>query len=129
MKYVIDTYAWIEYFIGSEKGDRLKEIIRDDRNTLITATTCMAEICSWALREGFNHNQLIAAVRANSEIEDISLDEWVAAAQARHELREKLNNFGMMDAVLVVKMRKHSAKILTGDRHFKNIKNVEYLGE
>ena len=128
MNYIVDTYAWVDYFIGSKKGSIVREIIDDDKNLLITPSTCITELHSWALRGNHKFNKLLEAVHANSEIEDVSLQEWISAAKIRHEIKKKINNFGLMDAVLIAKMEKHSAKILTGDRHFKGIKNVEYIG-
>ena len=30
--YLIDTYAWIEYFIGSKKGEQVKQIIENKKH-------------------------------------------------------------------------------------------------
>jgi predicted nucleic acid-binding protein len=43
VKYLIDSYAWIEYFIGSEAGEKVKPIIEDLEEKL-TPTICLAEI-------------------------------------------------------------------------------------
>jgi hypothetical protein len=42
--HIVDTYAWIEYFIGSEKGEKAAVIIDDPNEHLITVECCLAEI-------------------------------------------------------------------------------------
>ncbi len=45
-KYVLDSWAWIEYFEGSPKGERVKDIISDSRNEILTHSVSVAEIIS-----------------------------------------------------------------------------------
>ena len=40
---VFDTYAWVEYFAGSEKGSVVKSLI-DSKEEIITPTISLAEI-------------------------------------------------------------------------------------
>jgi len=35
MLYIIDSYAWVEYFIGSKKGEVLKKLFLDEKNYFI----------------------------------------------------------------------------------------------
>ncbi|MCD6456175.1 MAG: hypothetical protein J7K81_05235 [Methanophagales archaeon] len=42
--HIVDTYAWIEYFIGSKKGEKAAVIIDDQNEPLITVECCLAEI-------------------------------------------------------------------------------------
>ena len=43
MKYVIDSYAWIEYFMGTQTGEKVKSII-EGMEEKITPTICIAEV-------------------------------------------------------------------------------------
>ena len=43
-KYVLDSYAWIEYLDGSEKGRFVRELLFDRKNEAITASICVAEV-------------------------------------------------------------------------------------
>ncbi len=36
--YVIDTYAWVEYFQGSDMGAKAKQYIQDGRATTVSST-------------------------------------------------------------------------------------------
>ena len=49
MKYVIDSYAWIEYFMGTKTGEKVKPTI-EGQEEKITPTICLAEIYAKTLR-------------------------------------------------------------------------------
>ena len=48
-KYVIDSYAWIEYFTGSELGEKVKSLIENSEEKL-TPTICLAEVYAKTLK-------------------------------------------------------------------------------
>ncbi len=54
-RYVLDSWAWIEYFEGSRKGERVKEIILDSRNDIFTHCVSVAEIISKAEKKRIGH--------------------------------------------------------------------------
>jgi len=43
MRYVIDSFAWIEYFMGTKAGEKAKPIIEGVEEK-ITPTICLAEV-------------------------------------------------------------------------------------
>ena len=49
MKYVIDSYAWIEYFMGTKAGEKVKAII-ENSDEKITPTICLAEVYAKTLK-------------------------------------------------------------------------------
>jgi len=61
VKIVIDTYAWIELLIGSEKGQKAKELI-ENAEEAYTPGTVLAETARKFLREGADekNNQCLA---------------------------------------------------------------------
>ena len=125
--YIVDSYAWIEYFIGSQKGTIVKSIIEEGREVLITIECNIAELKGWCLRESVDFEELYTIVRANSEIHSIQTEDWLNAAQIRHEMRSTMRDFGMIDSILVAVQRKHNCKIITGDPHFQDIKDVLFI--
>jgi hypothetical protein len=70
--YIVDTYAWIEYFIGLEKGEKAAVMIDDPNEHLIMVECCLAEIKGWTLRERQNFNEIYAIVKSNLEIKTVS---------------------------------------------------------
>ena len=51
------------------------------------------------------------------------------AAEIRHEIRKKVKDFGLIDAILVAKRNELKCKIVSGDKHFKGMKDIIYIGE
>jgi len=54
MKYVIDSHAWLEYFMGTVAGEKAGEIIESSEHEKLTPTICLSEIYAKVLKvEGF----------------------------------------------------------------------------
>ena len=59
MRYVIDSYAWVEYFMGTSAGEKVREIIDSTIHERLTPSICVAEIYAKSLRvEGFEKAEL-----------------------------------------------------------------------
>ncbi len=131
MRYIIDTYAWVEYLAGSKKGQRVKEIVHDLKNEIITPECCIAELKGWCIREKGDFERAYLIVRSNSKIESVFTEDWLECAELRAEMRKekKIPGFGLIDSIILSKQRRHGCMILTGDSHFKDLKNIEHVGE
>ncbi|HIG93111.1 TPA: PIN domain-containing protein [Candidatus Woesearchaeota archaeon] len=125
--YLIDSYAWVEYFIGSTKGEVLQKLLQEERNSFLTVECCLAEIRGWALRNKKEFDTIFKLIRANSTIITITEQDWIAAAVVWFELRKKRKHFGLVDAVILVKQSEHRCKVISGDPHFKDLKDVVFL--
>jgi predicted nucleic acid-binding protein len=123
-KYVIDAWAWIEYMIGSEHGAKVKETLENESNEIFTCAVTLAEIISKVGREGRNIEEAYALLLSDSQIinadEDLSKNAGIIHAQ----MRSKEKDFGLADAYVLASARKLKGKILTGDAHFKNLKEA-----
>lgn len=124
MLFLIDTYAWVEYLIGSKRGLKVKKLLDDMKNSFITLECCLAELRGWSLKEGKDFNRIYSVIVSNSTILPIESEEWIKAAEKRFEIRKRVKDFGLIDALLLVKREKLRCKILTGDKHFKGLKDV-----
>ncbi|MBI2146378.1 hypothetical protein HYU22_03495 [Candidatus Woesearchaeota archaeon] len=127
MLYIIDSYAWIEYFTGSVKGKVLQQLFLDSKNRFLTVECCLAEIKGWSLKQQMDFDSLFKVLRANSRIIPLTEHDWIDAAQHRFEQRQTQPDFGLIDAVLLVKQQEFNCKIVSGDRHFKNLNNIVFL--
>jgi len=127
MRFIIDSYAWIEYFKASEKGTKAKKIIDKEQNELFTLDVCLAEIKFWAMTENQDFKELKKILLSNSVIAESFSNDWLDAAETKFEKRKKHKNFGLVDAMLMVKQKQLNAKIVTGDTHFKENKNTEFI--
>lgn len=127
--YIVDTYAWIEYFMGSESGLKLKNLFENKNNKFITIDCCAAELRGFCLRENIDFNKIYSTLKKNSILLPVSSSHWLEAAAIRHELRKKVKDFGLIDSILVAKQNELKCMIVSGDKHFKGFKNVVYIGD
>ena len=124
MRFVIDAHAWIEYFIGSNTGNEVKKILESDKNKIFSSVITIAEIASITKRENRDSEQKYLDMINLSKIYGIN-EEFAKEAGILHaEIRKKIKDFGMADAIVLLTARKLSAKILTGDPHFKGFKEA-----
>ncbi len=121
MLYIIDSYAWIEYFKGSTKGEILRALFLKEENKFATIECSLAEIKGWSLREKEDFDKHFIIIRANSTIFPVVQQNWIEAARERFELRKSRKHFGLIDAVIVVKQKEHGCKVISGDPHFKEM--------
>ncbi len=125
--YLIDTYAWVEYFIGSKKGEKVKKIIEDENNVIFTPECCLAEIKGWAIRESMDFEELYSIIRKVSDIQCILTQDWLEAATIRSELRKTKEDFGMIDALIIAQQKRIGCKVVSGDPHFEHLKDVIFI--
>jgi predicted nucleic acid-binding protein len=126
--YLIDTYAWIEYFTGSKSGEKVKKIIEDEDNLILTPECCLAEIKGWAIRENVDFEELYSILRKVSNIRCILTQDWLEAATIRSELRKTKKGFGIIDALIIAQQKRVDCKVVSGDPHFEHLKDVIFVG-
>ena len=127
MKYVIDSYAWVEYLLGSKKGETLKKLFMQEGNEFLTVECCLAEMKGWCLKNNQDFNGVFTVIRANSMIIALRENDWIKAADERFEQRKRQKDFGLIDALILVKQKEFDAKIISGDKHFKELSDVVFI--
>lgn len=136
MKTVIDTYAWIEIFIGSKSGEKARGILQKAEETY-TPDVVIAEIARKYLREGMKEKTILerlTTIEETSEIIPIDKNIAFESAKCYLELTEKaktrkLKAPRLFDAIVLATARKLGAKIVTGDEHFKQINETLWIGK
>ena len=134
MKIVVDTYAWIELLIGSEKGKKVKELI-ENAEEVYTPSTVLAETARKFLREGTDEKTItmwLEIITAASVITQIDSTTALEAAKCHIELAKKAkiskqNTPSLFDAIVYATARINQCKILTGDEHFKNLPETIWI--
>ena len=134
MKIVIDTYAWIELLIGSEKGNKVKELM-ENAEEVYTPSKVLAETARKFLREGTDEktiNTWLEIITATSVITQI--DSAIALEAAKYQLElyqqakiSKQNTPSLFDAIVYATARINQCKIITGDEHFKNLPETIWI--
>lgn len=124
---LLDTYAWIEFFQGTEKGRKVKAVIA--KQSCYTSIISLAEIAEWCLKNKLDVKYFIKVVERLSTI--LSLDEEMTIAAGKinfyHKKCKKIKGWGMIDSLIYATARFYNLAVLTGDKHFRSLPNVEIL--
>ena len=125
MKLVIDSYAWIEYLEGTALGLKVKEFMED--NELYTISLTISEVVSRIKRKQMNADMAYSAIISNSSIVQIDSQLAKDAGLFHAEIRSKIKDFGLVDSLILCLAKKINAKVLTGDEHFRGMKEAILL--
>ena len=117
--YVIDTYAWVEYFRGSEEGKIAKEYI--ENKNCVTSSITIAELSEKYKRESRNFEPDFNFIIARAKIVDVDTEIASLAGAVNYENKKKIKNWGMADAIILATAKLLNAKVVTGDEHFRNL--------
>lgn len=117
----LDSFAWIEYFIGSKRGGKVRGYI-EGGEPLYTPTICLTEIKSRYLRDRRDPTARIELIVKRSFI--ISLDEDIALLAADVKQKYRLHT---VDAIIYAAAQHGNLILVTGDQHFKGLPNVEMI--
>lgn len=123
-KFVVDAWAWIEYFRGSEYGAKVNDVLEDSTTEVYTCAITVAEVISKTARDGRDADAAYDMLLSNSQV--IKIDEEFSkdAGLSHFKMRQTRKDFGIADAFVLAAANRLEAKIITGDPHFKGLKNA-----
>ncbi len=132
---VYDTYAWIEYFRGSEKGAVVKRLLESQGG--YTPSIVLAEVARKYRREGFNKDDILKRllfIVGKTEVVTIDIEISLKASEIYLELLElskklRLRTPSLADAIVYSIGMLKQDKLVTGDKLFRNMENVIYIGD
>jgi len=116
---LIDSWLWIEYLKDTRHADDLEERAAGDEQLLISAIT-IAEVQLYIRREKL----AVDLDEFFSKVTIIPVSASIAMLAAGLKLKYKL---GLADAIILATAREHGAILVTGDPHFKGMKDVVCL--
>ena len=128
MKYVIDSYAWIEYFMGTKAGAKVKPII-ESMEEKITPTICLAEVYAKTLRvenDELAEKQRIF-IKEKSALAPLDELTAVESAKIQAKMKKEISDWGLADSIVYATALIKKAEVVTGDEHFKKLKNVLFI--
>jgi predicted nucleic acid-binding protein len=127
INYLFDSFAWIEYFLGSQKGLKVKKILESEN--ILTSIISVAELSDKYYREGLINEWEVRYhfIINKSTILPISLEIAKNAGLRKLELRKVAKSVGIADSLLYETAINHNLTIVTGDQHFINLENVFFL--
>ena len=118
---IFDSSAWIEYFAGSKKGKIAKEFL-DKNENIFTPSICLMEIKNKYIQERHEFEDRIDFICNASTIIDINKEIALKGA----EIKQKYKLY-TVDALIYAAAQLQKAILLTGDHHFKDLKNVKLI--
>jgi len=120
--FVLDSFAWVEYFLGSKKGEKVKGFI--ESNKCITPTIVVAELSAKYSSDEKDFADKLKFIKFNTNI--AVLNEEIASLSGKIRIRERKTkkDFGMADSIIYATALAYDAKVISGDPHFENIKEA-----
>ena len=126
-KIVLDTSAWIEYFAGSEKGQRVRERLnREGREVFITGLI-VAEISVKFLKETRPVEEVVRALGSLASLVPFDFRLAQEAAEIYVHERKTRNKFGLADAHVLAAARIVGGKVITFDHDFNGLNEAVVL--
>src|SRR3989344_9035572 len=126
-KFVIDAYAWIEYFNGTKLGIKVKEILESPNNSIYTNAITISELVSSYKRNSRSFEEEKKILLSLSTIYEINLEFAEEAGKLHAGLKKERKHISMADIFALLSARKLNAKVVTGDENFRGLKDVYML--
>ena len=125
-EYVIDSFAWVEYFRGTEVGRKVRGYVEGDRAA--TSTVTLAELREKYLREKWpSFEEDVAFMTGRTLLAPVDREIALLAGELNHVQKRKVRDWGMMDSIVLATARAGSARVVTGDAHFSGLSDAIML--
>ena len=127
---IFDAYAWVEYALGSPKAERVAELL-ESASEAITPASVLAELKESMLRHEIRApvmNRILAYIKSRTTV--MGIDSTVAelAGEINFTQKKAIKNWGMLDSFVYAMAKVRRGIVLTGDPHFRQLKDVIYIG-
>jgi len=126
--FVIDSYVWIEYFRGTKRGEIAKKYIETENSA--TPTIVIAELSRKLLYEVLAKRETMEGrenklnfIKTSTLVIELNEEIAILAGEIDIERKKLIKGWGMADSIILATARVKGAKIVTGDQHFKDLKN------
>ncbi len=118
---VVDSSAWLEYFVDGPNADFFSSAIEDVSN-LIVPTICLYEVFKKVLMEK-DEAEAFRSIAQMKQGHVADLDEDTALSAARISMENKIP---MADSIILATAKSHKATLWTQDEHFKEMAGVKF---
>ncbi len=123
---LIDSYAWIEFFLGSSKGEQVRSFL--DKGNCFTPLIVIAELAAkYAAFHSALWRERFQFIQEKTEILNLTVEIASEAGRVRQKMRETRPRFGLADAIIYETARQHQMSVLSGDPHFQGLPNATFL--
>jgi Predicted nucleic acid-binding protein, contains PIN domain len=121
---VVDSSCWLEFFAGSEVGEKVSPVIEDLDNLIVPSIT-LYEVFKKLLIE-IDEDRSLFAIAHMKQGKVINLDSDLAIYAAQIGKEYKL---AMADSIIYAVSKKYSAILWTQDKHFEKLELVKYFSK
>lgn len=122
-----DTSAWVEYFIGSAKGLKIKNILESENEKIATPIIALIELRCKAYKENIDFDSQINFIKQKSIIVNLTEEAVLSIGKMYVEMKRKSKKTSLADAIIATMSRSHNAILVTCDTDFKGLDNVEFI--
>lgn len=119
---LLDTYAWIEYFKGSEKGKIVENYLNKEET--VTPSIVLIELSCKSAKEKWDFEKYLRFIKSKSLIMELDENTIISCGKVYAEEKKKKPSFSIPDAIILTTAIKLKARILTGDEHFRDLKEA-----
>lgn len=126
--FVIDSYAWIEYFIGSRRGSSVRHYVEKEESA--TPTIVIAEISGKLLNEVIARRETATGrdnkldfIKTSTLVVELTEEIARLAGEITVKRKKIVKSWGTADSIILATARKEGAKVVTGDKHFIDLKD------
>ena len=120
--FVLDSFAWIEYFLGSHKGEKVQGFIESKK--CVTPTIVIAEISAKYSNDNKDFTDKLKFMKFNTKVIDLTDEIAELAGKIKTSQRKIKKYFGLADSIIYATALLHSAKVISGDPHFEDMKEA-----
>ena len=124
--YIIDAYAWIEYFKASKLGAIAKKNMENKHSAALTIV--ISEIRRKLQKEIMLGNETQEGrqnrwefISATSRIIDLDFETAAEAGKLFGELKNKAKGWGLADSIILCTARNFEGKVVTRDERFREL--------
>lgn len=123
--YLLDSYAWAEFFDGSEKGRKVKDLI--EKKNIATSVITLAELSDKCARDSRDFGLFLKFIESKATILLLTRDIAVKSGKLKLELRRICSDISLADAIHFQTAKSFGTIFVTGDPDFKNINDIIFL--
>ncbi len=119
---MIDSSAWLNYFLGEEKGKRVRNYLNSQEEIILSPINLIEiyakYLKSWPNEAEEKKNYLLT--RCNI----IEVSKEIAIEAAKTKVAKKL---ALADSLIYATAKLNKVKLITADNDFRGLENVEIL--
>jgi predicted nucleic acid-binding protein len=129
---VIDTYAWVEYLVGSKAGAKARNYIEGGQ--ALTPSIVLVELRKWYLREiearrrserEMQHH--LEFIESSTEVVPLDAPLALKAGEADFLMKKRIRNWPIADSIIYATARSRAARLVTGDPRFRSLEETVFI--